>query len=171
MLKYFASSLKTILAQHQNLKPVVISSLKIGDLALAKPKVTSAFTSSLSESVKYLIENHWSRIQVKSIEPLAEGDKHVMTIFYCDYGFEDQFIAGCDSYDFIHIPVQFKIWPKFVYECVLNENLVMAKLAAAKVVNDFCDSIYLNEYIGILCLFIFTEIKGRCPTSIGFWPY
>ena len=124
-----------------SIKVLTVDMLKPGDLVLAKPK-SAHFLASLNEKIRVLIDNNWSRVQIRS-----KASKSTV-LLYADYGFEDCLTSTeADTYEFVSMPVQLKIWPLFVYECVLNKNQLSRKLDEAKNVNDFIDSTYLNEYM------------------------
>ncbi len=124
-----------------NIKNLKIGSLKKGDYVLARvTRAAEDFTSTLSPSVQHLIENSWSRIQVKNVSEFK------LNISFCDYGLDIE-INSESIYEFIQMPMQFKIWPTFVYACMLNKNTVDVGLAEAYKKNHFCNSIYFNDYL------------------------
>ena len=122
--------------------------LKKGELILVKPTDENPLLSILKENIASLIRNEWSRVQVTSIESSPAGEKMV-TLFYSDYGFEtiNEIETLAKNYSFAQMPVQFKIWPAFIYECELNKNTLLAKLTEAKIKNEFIDTFYLNEFV------------------------
>ncbi len=116
---------------------------KKGEFLLVKPKrFDSPSLLCVKEMLRNLIENNWSRVQ------LRESSEKQLTLFFCDHGFEIDFTPSCKSeYDFIMMPIYSKICPLFVYECVLNRKSFVKKISQAKAHNKFCDDLFFNDYI------------------------
>ena len=69
--------------------------------------------------------------------------RDTIKIFYCDFGFES--IISREEICIRAFPIISRIIPRFSYECTLNNDDLVKKLATIRSQNDFVDFNYLND--------------------------
>jgi len=139
--EYQAWSIAIDLDQKVSKEPA-ITQLVANQLYLAKPKVRNdRFLINFKDAyLRELLSKCWSRVKVISVN---EEEKGTIKLFYCDFGFEsvvmskDLAICPCNPMN--------RLTPRFTYECILNNDELISKLAVARSENDFVDFNYLND--------------------------
>ena len=119
-----------------------ITRLENNKVYMSKPKVASdSFLCKFKDAnLKNMISNCWSRVKMLTENNEKRG---TIKIFYCDFGFES--VVSREEICIRAFPVISRIIPRFSYECTLNNDELVKKLATIRSQNDFVDFNYLND--------------------------
>ncbi len=136
-----------------------VEELKKDHFYLTRTK-SEKFLSNISNvEIRNMIQSSWCRIKVTAIHYHSATSTRYISILYYDYGLEDlldyeeHFDKTTDTtfmtytdYQFLQMPIQFLLWPKFVYECVLdNKKLEQELKNIALNINSFIDADFINS--------------------------